>query len=207
MKWWGWWLIGLVCGLAGAGLWYSQARATWLLQAQAATVRADAAEQAHDEAQRLADDRLRLVHRLEVAADSAIDRARVSAALAGTARHRADALTDNLAVVATVRDSVAVLVARDSVRVEQLAHVEAQATSWRVAFELVRARGDSLALVVDSLSGDAARLSQANADLRRQIQTAVPPVSRGTWLGLPLPSRTTTFLLGVVAGVWIGARL
>ena len=192
----GWVLIGALVALAGSGAWYVTARSAWLAHVAAADRSAHLAQAQHaaDSAQldRNAD-RLRYLQRQ---ADTEAQEAQAAALAQQAAHRRADHLSAALDSAKTARDSIPILVARDSARVLEVAHADSAATGWRRAFEAEKERAAGFEADLTLARGDAARLAQAVADLRRQIATAVPPPPR---IGWKLPT-----VVGAVAGVVAG---
>lgn len=189
---------GLVLGAVAVGAWWSVERNAWVAASLTALERAETAEAKHDSVsvevivRTLWADSVRRAAEAEVAKREAAERR------AARASATADRVTAQLAVAASAADSIPLLLARDTARVANLIAWTEQAHAWRTGYEAQRARGDSLAVLVAEVQGDAARLVEVNRDLQRRIAAGIPQPSKV--LGLSLPSRGAMFVLGVAAG-------
>lgn len=198
----GWFALGAVVALAGAGFWYRQARREWLAKAIHAEMAADLAREQHAADSVELDRNGERLRGLEAQTQAAADQAAQAHQAAQAAGQRSAGLTAALDSARTAADSVPIMVARDSARVAEIAHLTRQATDWRKAFERERERAGQLVMDLGLARGDATRLSQAAESLRRQIASAVPPPPRRLF-GLPMPGRGAALVAGVVLGVLV----
>lgn len=195
---WRWFAGGLVVGAVAVGAWWSVERNAWVAASLTALERAETAEAESADlrtevvAGMVWADSVRRAAEAEVAKREAAERR------AARASATADLVTAQLAVAASAADSIPLLLARDTARVAELDATQRQVAAWRTGYEAQRARGDSLAVLVAEVQGDAARLVEVNRDLQRRIAAGVPKPSK--ILGLSLPSRGAMFVLGVAAG-------
>lgn len=191
---WRWFAGGLVVGAVAVGAWWSVERNAWVAASLTALERAETAEAKHDSVsvevivRTLWADSVRRAAEAEVAKREAAERR------AARASATADRVTAQLAVAASAADSIPLLLARDTARVAELDAAQQQVAAWRTGYEAQRARGDSLAVLVAEVQGDAARLVEVNRDLRQRIGVAIPKPKR--LLGVPLPKCG----VGVVVG-------
>lgn len=181
----------------------------WLSRERAGLTRwADSTETVYRAQVDLIDrDRLAALTRAEsdrltrVAAEAQADRER-DARLAGD-RDRAR-LRASLAAATTAGDSLPLLVAVVQSQDSQVVQLVAETGQLRDALRAeVRRSAALVQLVAVGDSGIAIRdrrIASQDSVIRARL---VPSVSRGTLFGLPLPSRTVTFIAGVVIGALV----
>jgi len=197
-----WWLVGVLTGalvvwLAGAA-WIERERATvtrWQDSTTAAYQTALGLAERQRHAAQLA---AQLAHQARQTAEHAADQAR-DARQAGD-RDRAR-LRASLAVAVTGQDSLPLLVAVVAAQDSQVAQLEVEAGQLRDALRSEVQRSAALGELVAVGDSALALAGQRIASQDSVIRSRLVPTSRGTLFGLPLPSRTVTFVVGLVLGV------
>lgn len=199
MRGWNWLLVGLAIGIGASALLYHQARAGWLREADRILTQA-AADSARHVADSIAlETSHQVVDSLTQAAAASARSAEASSRRANQAAATTARLRTELAVATSAADTIGALAAIVASQSEEIVELRSTAEDWRAGFQRQQAATARLEADLARARADAERLAATNADLRRTIEAAVPPV------GFRFPLGTVGKVLGVAGLVCLAA--